>query len=694
MATPTATVVCSPPSGSLFPAGTNVVTCTVTYGTNSSSCSFNVIVLVPPWITRQPQNITVPAGKPFNLSVRVSGTSPLSYVWEFQGHAIDGANSATLTVSDAQAVNDGVYTVAIFNQAGGIGSSLARVRVLPAKPVIVSNPASTIAPAGSGVVFNVAATGSEPLSYQWFFNRQAIHGATTAQLNLTNVQAGNAGTYQVSVANGSGAATSVAAWLTIRATAPYFELQPAATSVLSGATVTLTGQAGGTQPIRYQWYFHGILMRNQTSPTLTIAKAVPAEAGAYTVYAINALGVAKSNPAQLIVEVPPQTVTPPASQIVQAGRNVTLRFSVNGSSPISYTWQCNGIPLPGTNAVLTLTNIAADMTGYYQVTASNPYGSTSAVARVSVVAPASWLLAWGDNSGGQTNVPAGMTNIVGMAGGDFHTVAIRANGTLAAWGDNDEGQITIPKQLRPIAQVAAGASHNLAIDLNGSLIAWGNNTSGQCVIPTAATNQPLMVAAGDAHSLALLANGTVVAWGDDTFGQTNLPDVLTPYYEYFYWYGELFYYPNPNWVAADAIAAGRNHSLAVLVTGSVVGWGDDTYGQLDIPANLTNVVAVAGGYLHSVALCADGTVAAWGDDTYGQTDVPAGLTNVVAIAAGDFDTLALLADGTVVGWGDNSYGQIDIPVRATNAVGIAAGYYHSLALVPPVAHPVVTAGGR
>ena len=93
----------------------------------------------------------------------------------------------------------------------------------------------------------------------------------------------------------------------------------------------------------------------------------------------------------------------------------------------------------------------------------------------------------------------------------------------------------------------------------------------------------------------------------------------------------------------------------------VIAWGDNSYGQCNVPYDLTNAVAVAAGYLHSAALRADGTVVAWGDDSYGQTDVPTGLTNVVDLVAGDFHTLALRADGSLVGWGDNMYGQLPLP---------------------------------
>ena len=97
----------------------------------------------------------------------------------------------------------------------------------------------------------------------------------------------------------------------------------------------------------------------------------------------------------------------------------------------------------------------------------------------------------------------------------------------------------------------------------------------------------------------------------------------------------------------------RYYSLALKADGTVVGWGDNSYGQTNIPAGLTNVVAIAAGDYHSLALKADGTVVGWGDNSYGQTNIPAGLTNVVAIAAGGYHSLALKADGTVVGWGDN-----------------------------------------
>jgi len=93
-------------------------------------------------------------------------------------------------------------------------------------------------------------------------------------------------------------------------------------------------------------------------------------------------------------------------------------------------------------------------------------------------------------------------------------------------------------------------------------------------------------------------------------------------------------------------------------------------------------------------LKANGTLLAWGENLYGETNVPSGLSNVVAIAAGGWHSLALKSDGTVVAWGANTgnnsivdYGQCNVPANLSNVVQIAAGLVNSLVLVgsePPV----------
>ena len=256
------------------------------------------------------------------------------------------------------------------------------------------------------------------------------------------------------------------------------------------------------------------------------------------------------------------------------------------------------------------------------------------------------VAAWGDNSAGQTNVPANLTNVVAVAAGRAFCITLNRDGSLLAWGDNSLGQTNVPGSLTNAVEIGAGTSGSLAARGDGTVAVLGFVNA-----PPADLTNAVAVAAGYSHYLALRSNGRVSVWGNNANGQTNLPVGLS------------------NIVA---VAAGAFHSLALKADGSVAAWGDNSYGQCNLPASLSTVIGIAGGYRHSLALKADGTVTAWGDDAYGQLDIPAGLSNVVAITAGNLHNLALRKDGTVVGWGDNSYGQITIPAGLSNAVAISA----------------------
>ena len=206
------------------------------------------------------------------------------------------------------------------------------------------------------------------------------------------------------------------------------------------------------------------------------------------------------------------------------------------------------------------------------------------------------VVAWGYNNYGQTNVPSGLSNIVAVAAGDYHSLALRADGTVAAWGSYYNGlagyiPMTTLWGLSNVVAVAAGNSLSLALRADGTVVAWGYSDNGQTNVPTGLGNV-VAVSVGLGHSLALRADGTVAAWGS--------------------------YY------------ARSAHDKDVPVT---------------VPAGLSNVVAVAAGGGYSLALQADGTVAAWGYNYSGQTNVPFGLSNVVAVAAGGAHSLALAGYG-------------------------------------------------
>jgi alpha-tubulin suppressor-like RCC1 family protein len=272
----------------------------------------------------------------------------------------------------------------------------------------------------------------------------------------------------------------------------------------------------------------------------------------------------------------------------------------------------------------------------------------------------------GDNTHGQRTVPAGLNGVVAVAAGGNHSLALKADGTVAAWGYwnlNDHGQSTVPAGLTGVVAIAAGSAHSLALRADGTVVAWGWSGGPPTVPAPAGLAGVVSIAAGGGHSLALKADGTVVAWGGNFYGQCNVPAGLN---------------------GVVAISGGNGHSLALKADGTVVAWGFGDSGATTVPQGLTGVVAIASGTTHCLALKAAGTVVAWGalQNNVGQTTVPAGLTGVVAVTAGATYSLALKADGTVTAWGDNSYGQSTPPPDFTGitAVAASAASRHWLAL--------------
>src|SRR5262252_2220100 len=83
-------------------------------------------------------------------------------------------------------------------------------------------------------------------------------------------------------------------------------------------------------------------------------------------------------------------------------------------------------------------------------------------------------------------------------------------------------------------------------------------------------------------------------------------------------------------LAATLVAGGVAN--AAVTPGNVVAWGDNSYGQTNVPAGLSGVTAIAASYYHGMALKSDGTVAAWGFNCFLSNN---NLSGVVAIAVGD-----------------------------------------------------------
>lgn len=245
--------------------------------------------------------------------------------------------------------------------------------------------------------------------------------------------------------------------------------------------------------------------------------------------------------------------------------------------------------------------------------------------------------------------------------------------------------------IRTHQRLAVGFSHGCAVTPTGGVECWGENRVAQLgdgttissstpvavVLPTGW--HAVAVALGENHTCALLADGQVACWGFDAVGALGA--------------GAGIQGPAPVLVSlptnrsALGIAAGENHTCAVLDNGEVVCWGAENNGELgqgttfavhDTPLtvlmpNATAAVAISVSRTHSCALLATGSITCWGSNQYGQfgtgvtssasatPSTPVSLAGgepATRLTVGENVTCAVSHRGLVNCWGRNNLSQL------------------------------------
>jgi len=357
------------------------------------------------------------------------------------------------------------------------------------------------------------------------------------------------------------------------------------------------------------------------------------------------------------------------------------------------------------------TTSGGDGSPTFSVTGNLPTGVTFSTTTGAFTGPATWGV-----------------EATQIAAGNSHSCAATADGRALCWGSGGNGRLgngstannaTPTEVVKPgsdpltgVAQVVTGEQHSCALLTTGTVTCWGEASSGQigrgttsdswvAIDVVMSVGGPLLsdiaqISAGSLHTCAVRSDSTVACWGsngsgrlgDGTTTQRNSPvDVLVS--------------PGgPSLSGVTAVAAGDDHTCALMTDTSVQCWGEGSGGELGdglsvdavspvTVSGLTRVGQLVSGNAFTCALRLDSTVACWGSNGSGRLGdgtttsrvtpvdvlVTLGgptLSGVTQISTGSGHACARLDTGAVYCWGTGSYGRLGQGSNASQSSPVAA----------------------
>jgi len=324
---------------------------------------------------------------------------------------------------------------------------------------------------------------------------------------------------------------------------------------------------------------------------------------------------------------------------------------------------------------------------------------------------------------GVTSASAAGDGVTAIGSYDYHSCALKSDGSVWCWGDNEYHQMgdgTTDVRYTPVRVESSegvfltgmksvspsGYDHTCGVKENGTVRCWGENGSGNlgaldfgehafAVTVRLDSNGNTLtkvkaVTAGQNHSCALKTNGTVWCWGGNSSGELGNGDTsdLNGAVQVQKLEGGAL-------TGVVAIAAGNRHTCAVMSNATLRCWGSNTHGELGIGssdlvehplatlvktatnANFSGVIQVDGGYSFTCALKSSRNLYCWGDNDIGMIgngnggggDVPnpvlvmrsgGPLKDVRTFSTGASHACAITGSSKAFCWGNNVNGEIGL----------------------------------
>src|SRR6202451_4144077 len=292
-------------------------TVTVTNGASSVTSAIATIA-VGSQITSNPASVTILATQTAVFSVAAQGLSPFTYQWyqipsgSATVSAIPGATSSTYTTPPVDASYNGAQSYATVTDSCGttpLTSTSATLTITTgnASPTIITQPVGASVAPGGTTTFNVVASGTPALTYQWYVisvgqtTGVAVAGATSDSYTVPSPATAisdDQNQYYVVVTNAYGQAVSQPATLAV-GSGILITQQPVTQYVDVGSSATFQVTATSNLPLTYQWYEAApgsssfTAIPGATSPTYTSGPAVGTDSGS-VLYVIVSNGVTAS----------------------------------------------------------------------------------------------------------------------------------------------------------------------------------------------------------------------------------------------------------------------------------------------------------------------------------------------------------------------------------------------------------------
>ena len=303
------------------------------------------------------------------LAVDSGGSLFLSQFYANRIRKVTYSYPQSLILSNVSNNNAGTYSVIITNSSGSVTSSVVTLTVVPV--IITQQPQSQTFPPSSNVTFTVAASGTTPMAYQWYFssaNSTTVAGAIAQTLSgfvygviVTNSGSGYITAPQVQFVGGGGSGAG------------------GTTSVSNGMVTAITVTNAGTgytnPPIVVIDPPTGLII-GKTNATLTLNAITTNNSGNYFVIISNVYGSVTSSVAGLTVAATsaPSLPQQPVNQSASPGSNVSFTITATGTQPLNYQWwmvsgtRSNATAVPVViNGFVLAANVTSGGAGYLAV---------------------------------------------------------------------------------------------------------------------------------------------------------------------------------------------------------------------------------------------------------------------------------------------------------------------------------------